>query len=125
MSEAEIREDVLARDALRRSSGLPHIDVEEEIRKAVREARDAASRKYRQKQYEAHARDRELIRQAIIAEYRATGNSTFPNGWSGHYLLNTLVEMRFAQFLAELQGDSLARSAAALPQDTPAADLGS
>lgn len=100
MTDAEIRNEVLARDALRREAGLPPLDVEREVRHAGEVAAAAAEGERRAALREAHAAEYEAIRNAVIGEMRAGGNTGFPNGWGGHYYLHTLVEKRFAQFLA-------------------------
>jgi len=102
VDEAPIRAEIRARDALRREAGLPRLDVEAEVAKAVATARLAAYHEF----VNAHAGERAAIRDAVITEHRDRGGATFPNGWAGHMALGHEVARRFTRHLRERYGVS-------------------
>mgnify|MGYP007039047874 CR=1 FL=1 len=105
MDDAEIRARLMERDALRREMGLPPLDIEREVRQACDAAARTEDGRRREALREKYARELEGIRNTVIAEMRAGGNVTFPNGWNGHYLLKTTAERRFAEFISGITGD--------------------
>jgi hypothetical protein len=105
MGEAEIRAHLMERDALRREMGLPPLDIEKEVKLACDAAARTKDGRRREALREKYAQELEGIRNTVITEMQASGNVTFPNGWSGHYLLKTTAERRFAEFISGITGD--------------------
>ncbi|MCG5247323.1 hypothetical protein [Methylorubrum extorquens] len=103
VDEAEIRRIVLDRNAVRREACLPPLDIEKEVEHALSVATGiAAGKRYRGLRHD-HAKEFENIRSKIIAKARASGNSTFPNGFFGNYYLNRSCEDKLAEILAGSQ----------------------
>ncbi|SOR31360.1 protein of unknown function [Methylorubrum extorquens] len=101
VDEAEIRRIVLARNVLRREACLPSLDIEKEVEHALSVANRIADGKRYRGLWQDHAKEFENIRSEIIAKARASGNSTFPNGFFGNYYLDRSCQDKLAEILAD------------------------
>lgn len=98
--DPDVLKSILARDDLRKEARLPRLNIPAEIEKVRKNADSTAARDHYAAQRYTHAKKRESIREEIIEKARASGNTTFPKGYFGNYLLKTLVNKKFKDFLS-------------------------
>ena len=96
MDRSAIFSETTRRNALRRSHGLPLLDVRAEYDHAVAVA---AERDY-QGLCDEHADEREVIRQQVLAEYRERFGPNFGHSMGGRWAVGEMTRKRFAAFMA-------------------------
>ena len=98
MSKASIFEELCSRNALRRESGLPLLDMRAEYERGLR--REAFAEYQRQRV--EHQAEFKRIQAEVLAELQAEHGPRFGGSPSGHYAVNMRSEKRFVEYLSGL-----------------------
>ncbi len=97
MDKSAIFSELTKRNALRQAHGLPSLDVRAEYDHAVAAAAEGDF----QALCDAHAADREAIREEVLAEYRERFGPAFGYTMGGRWAVGEMARKRFAAFMAD------------------------
>ncbi len=120
IDKAAIFHAITKRNALRRTHGLPPLDVAAEYRHEVL----IAKQREHQARCDAHADDREAIRQEVLAELRAQHGASFGLSIGGRWAVGLLTRKRFEALMemkygARMEGPRWPRNAIIYGASTP------
>jgi hypothetical protein len=101
MDKATIFADVTHRNALRKANGLPSLDVHAEYAYQVAVEAERDFRAAYERHAGRHVAVREIIRQQVLAEYRAKHGLERTQTMAGHWEIERLTERRFATYIAD------------------------
>lgn len=96
MDRATIFTALTRRNALRVANGLPRLDLRVEYAHEVA----VANQRDFQAFCDAYVADRDIIRQAVLAELRTKHGASFGQTMGGRWAIGALTQKRFAAFMA-------------------------
>lgn len=95
MDQAAVFNEITQRNALRRATGLPILDVRAEYARQVSLAREREFRTF----LEEHAEEREAIRGQVLSEYRERFGPGFGSSMGGRWAVGEMTRKRFAAYM--------------------------